>query len=631
MAGELQTATVDAGLDGAFRQSELVRDFLIRKLLEIPEHDRFAQRRRELGKRLADALAEIDLLEFAVRTALARHRHQRRRIHIAGHRLALLPDAAVMVDAQIAADADEPGLEVRPPIERVQGAENLEEDVLRQVFGFVVTADELVGEIEDLPPVLPDDLVPGALIAGETLLDQRVNGRKRWCVGIGGHVTGDAGALGIITNGPAGPGGRRRAGRMSGRMHGFERRQGHLHCEDVPLSRIAAEAGTPVFVYAGGLMRARYRELDEAFAGYPHRLHYAIKANATLGVVRLMRELGAGADANSGGELEVALRAGFAPPEVVFTGVGKTRTELERAIGLGVAAINAESIGEMNRIAAIATALGVRANVAVRVNPDIEAGSHPHISTGHRATKFGMSMADAAALIHEMAARPSLRVVGLHVHIGSQITRPEPLERAACAVADLARHLMAEGLALEHLDVGGGLGIAYEPGQAVVPVRDYAAAVLRAVRPTGLTLLLEPGRWLVAPAGVLVAEVVDTKPQGADGRFVVVDAGMTELLRPALYGAYHHIEPVSEIPGGMVRTDVVGPVCETSDTLGRDRQLPAVDVGDLLAIRDTGAYGSVMSSNYNRRLAAAEVLVDDGAWRVIRRRQTIDDLLQWDT
>ena len=216
-------------------------------------------------------------------------------------------------------------------------------------------------------------------------------------------------------------------------MHGFERRRGEIHCENVPLRDVAAQTGTPVFVYAAGLIRARYRELDEAFAGYPHRLHYAIKANATLGIVRLMRALGAGADANSGGELEVALRAGYTAPEVVFTGVGKTRAELERAIGLGVAAINAESPGEMDRIAAIAAAQGVRANVAVRVNPDIDAGSHPHISTGHRATKFGMSMADAAALIREMAARPALRVVGLHVHIGSQITRPEPLERAACA------------------------------------------------------------------------------------------------------------------------------------------------------------------------------------------------------
>lgn len=417
---------------------------------------------------------------------------------------------------------------------------------------------------------------------------------------------------------------------MNGCMRGFERERGHLQCEGVRLGDIAAGTGTPVFIYSSGLISDRYRLLDDAFAGYPHRLHYAIKANATLGIVRLMRTLGAAADANSGGELEVALRAGYAAPEVVFTGVGKTRDELGRAIDLRVAAINAESPGEMDRIASLAAARGVRANVAVRVNPDIEAGSHPHISTGHRATKFGMSIADAAELIREMAARPSLKVVGLHVHVGSQITRPEPLERAACAVADLARQLLAEGIPLEHLDVGGGLGIAYEAGQAVVDVRDYAAAVLRAVRPTGLTLLLEPGRWIVGPAGVLVTQVVDTKAQGADGRFVVVDAGMTELLRPALYGAYHHIEPVDDTAGAAVRTDVVGPVCETSDTLGRDRQLPPVDVGDLLAIRDTGAYGSVMASNYNRRLAAAEVLVDGDAWRVIRRRQTIDDLLQWD-
>ena len=413
-------------------------------------------------------------------------------------------------------------------------------------------------------------------------------------------------------------------------MSGFHSKQGELWCDGVAVGEIAHAVGTPVHVYSRALMDVRYRALDTAFAGRPHRVHYAIKANATLAIVRRMRALGAGADANSAGEIEVALRAGFRPDEIVFTGVGKTPDELAWAVSLGLAAINAESPGEMHRIAGFAAAQGVQARVAVRINPDIDAGSHPHISTGGSATKFGVSLDDAAAMIRVMARQASLKVVGLHVHVGSQITKPEPLARAALAVTELARTLAADGIALEHLDVGGGLGIAYEPGQTVVPVEDYARAVLGATRDSGLTLVLEPGRWIVGPAGVLVAQVVDLKPQPGGRWFVVIDAGMTDLLRPALYGAWHQIEPVAPRSGPPVRGDIVGPVCETSDTLGRDRELPSLDVGDLLAIRDTGAYGAVMASNYNRRLTAAEVMVDDDTWRVVRRRQTVDDLLQWD-
>ena len=417
---------------------------------------------------------------------------------------------------------------------------------------------------------------------------------------------------------------------MGGPMTGFVFEQGEAVADRVRVRDVAASAGTPVYVYSAGLIRERFRLLDEAFRGYPHRLHYAIKANATTAIAALMRGLGAGADANSGGEIEVALRAGFSPSEIVFTGVGKTRDELTRAVSLGVAAINAESPGEVNRIADIASALGTTARIAVRVNPDVQAGSHPHISTGHRATKFGMSAADAAALLRDVAARGSLRPVGLHVHVGSQITRTEPLAQAARVIADLARALGAEGIALEHLDVGGGLGIAYEPGQHVVAVADYAAAIRAAIEPTGLLLLLEPGRWIVGPAGVLVTSTVDVKSQSDNALFVVVDAGMTDLLRPALYNAWHEIQAVVPRPGRSIRADIVGPVCETSDTLGRDRMLPPTEPGDLLMIRDVGAYGSVMASNYNRRPSAPEVLVDGDVYRTIRRRQSVTDLLQWD-
>ncbi len=399
------------------------------------------------------------------------------------------------------------------------------------------------------------------------------------------------------------------------------------------LSAMAVEFGTPLYVYDAALMRERYRALADACGDYPHAIHYAIKANATLAIVRLMRECGARADANSGGEIEVALRAGFAPNEIVFTGVGKTAAELERAVTLGVKAINAESPGEVARIAAIAQRHpGAVVRVAIRINPDVDAESHPHISTGLRTNKFGMSIDAARALAREIGRYPSLRIVGLHVHIGSQITKTSPLARAVEAMAGLAKELTAEGAKLEHLDVGGGLGIPYKTGETVVSPQEYIDAILPAIRETGLTLVLEPGRWIVGPAGALLTTVVDLKEQPADPStgearwFVIADAGMTDLLRPALYGAFHEIAAVNPRSGADRLCDVVGPVCETTDTLGSARRLPPVEVGDLLIVKDAGAYGSVMSSNYNRRAVPAEVM--DG--KLIRRRQTIEDLLQWD-
>lgn len=411
---------------------------------------------------------------------------------------------------------------------------------------------------------------------------------------------------------------------------GFVRDSGVLTCDGVSLTDIARRVGTPVYVYSAALLEARFRALDAAFHAVPHRLHYAIKANATLEIVRRLRALGAGADANSGGEIEVALRAGFAPADIVFTGVGKTPRELERAVGLGLGAINAESPGEVGRIAALATAHGRQARIAVRINPDVDAGSHRHISTGARVNKFGIALDDARGMFDEIVRHPGLSLVGLHVHVGSQITSAAPLAKAAEIAAGLALELKQRGIALEHLDLGGGLGIPYEPGQAVLTPQAYADAILPSVVRTGLFLLLEPGRWIVGPCGTLVTEVVDLKTGPEDGWFVIVDAGMTDLIRPALYDAYHGIEPVVARDRPAIKADVVGPVCETSDTFGIERALPRPEVGDLLAIRDTGAYGAVMASNYNRRPTAAEVLVADGACRVVRRRQTVDDMLQWD-
>jgi diaminopimelate decarboxylase len=394
----------------------------------------------------------------------------------------------------------------------------------------------------------------------------------------------------------------------------------------VPLGEIAASTGTPVYVYSARAIREACESLDRAFASHPHAIHYALKANSTLAIVRLLRRLGCGADANSGGEIEVALRAGYLPAQIVFTGVGKTDDELDRAVTLGVSAINAESEGELRRLDAIARRRGARVRVAIRVNPDVDARSHPHISTALATSKFGVPIAEARDLFRRVRGCEGLALAGLHVHVGSQILDLAPLAAAARAAVTLAAELRGDGIALEHLDLGGGLGISYD-GRPAPSADDYAAAILPIVSASGLPLVLEPGRALVARAGALVSRVIDLKDAPNGRHLAVLDAGMSELLRPAMYGAYHRIEPVT--PGARPDTtyDLVGPICESSDVLGRERTMPALSPGDLVAVLDAGAYGSVMASNYNRRLLPPEVLVEDGSWRVIRRRQTIDDLV----
>jgi len=409
-------------------------------------------------------------------------------------------------------------------------------------------------------------------------------------------------------------------------LAGFSLSDNELACDGVPLSAIAAAAGTPTYVYSAAAIRARYRAIDDAFAGYPHRLHYALKANSTFALVRLLKAIGSAVDANSIWEIDLARRAGFDAADIVFTGVGKSDTELECAVPLGLRAINVESAGELARVESIAARTGVTARVAIRINPDIDARSHPHISTGLRINKFGVPADAARELAGSIASRPSLRLVAMHVHVGSQITTLEPLRRAGAVLADTAQVLAASGIRLEYLDAGGGLGVAYDDGPAV-SAAEYVSALVSAIRPTGLPVVVEPGRSIVGPAAVLLARVVDLKPRDATSTFAVLDAGMTELLRPALYNAFHRIEPVRPRPGATERYELVGPVCESSDVVGRDRALPSLEPGDLVAIRDAGAYGSAMASNYNRRPLPAEVLVDEGTWRVIRRRQTVDDMI----
>ena len=426
----------------------------------------------------------------------------------------------------------------------------------------------------------------------------------------------------------------RRYARVDGRMitsgslvnQSFRLKDGSLACDGVSVESIVERVDTPVYIYSGRGIRDAYRAIDQAFASYPHAIHYALKANSTLAIARLLQSVGSRADANSSGEILVALKCGFAPAHIVFTGVGKTNEEIELAIAKDIGTINAESAGELDRIAAIATTMGREARVALRVNPDIDAGSHPNISTGLRINKFGVPLQEARTIYRERRRRGGLSLVGVHVHIGSQITTAEPLRRAANALVSLALELKQDGIPLEHVDLGGGLGIAYD-GQPIIDPADYAAAVIPELRRIGLPVVLEPGRAIVGHAGALVARVVDVKRFSDERQFAVLDAGMSELLRPALYGSYHEIVPVAPRQSAQTSWDIVGPICESSDVFAKDRMMPAVEVGDLVAILDAGAYGSVMASNYNRHLLPPEVLVDYNQWTTIRRRQTLDDVL----
>jgi diaminopimelate decarboxylase len=395
----------------------------------------------------------------------------------------------------------------------------------------------------------------------------------------------------------------------------------------VPIDAIAASVGTPCYIYSAPAIRDAYITLDAAFGDYPHHVHYALKANSTRAIVRLLHSLGSSVDANSIGEVDLALACGFRPDQIMFTGVGKSGDELARAIALGLKAINVESPGELDRLDQLARARDTTARVALRVNPDIDARSHPHISTGLKTNKFGVPIEAAPAIFRDMARRTSLLPVGVHSHIGSQITTLEPLLAAARAAVDLAIGLTREGVPLQHVDFGGGIGISYD-GLPAVDAAEYARHLVHIVRPSALTALVEPGRVLVGPAGTLVTRVVDIKRVAGARQFVVLDAGMTELMRPALYGAFHRIEPVQPREGEPIIADIVGPVCESTDTFARHRELSPVEVGDLMLIHDVGAYGAVMASTYLRRPLAPEVLVDDGAWRVIRRRQTLEDQLR---
>jgi len=409
-------------------------------------------------------------------------------------------------------------------------------------------------------------------------------------------------------------------------LSGFEIGGGELRCDGVSLADAAREHGTPLYVYSRAGIEAAFRGYETAFAAARPRICYAVKANGNGTILGLFASLGAGADIVSGGELLAARRAGFPAERIVFSGVGKTDAEIALGLEHGIGEWNAESEDEIGRIAAAAEARGTLARISLRVNPDIDPRSHPYISTGLREAKFGVDIALAPEILRRARARAGVAIVGVQCHIGSQITDLEPLAAAARALAGLSRQLLDEGFALQTIDLGGGLGVSYD-GRGVPDPRAFAAAVLPAVEKLPLTLVLEPGRSLVAGSGALLTRVLYVKG-GHEKRFVVVDAGMNDLLRPALYDAFHRVEPVRARGRAPELVDVVGPVCETSDFLARRRELERPDPGDLLAVRDTGAYGFSMSSTYNMRPRAAEVLVEDGRVRLIRRRETFDDLVR---
>ncbi len=408
----------------------------------------------------------------------------------------------------------------------------------------------------------------------------------------------------------------------------FPRVDGRILCGDVPAEELAERFGTPLYVYDLAWIRERVRLFGEAFAGVDHLIAYSVKANGNLSILRALHALGCGADITSGGELFRAVRAGIPADRIVFAGVGKSRREIESALEHGILAFNVESRAELERIDEVARALGVTARFGVRVNPDVLATTpHHYTATGHAATKFGVPWNETPGLYAWAAEREHLEPLGIDVHIGSQIVDPDPYVRALDRVLELVAELRRDGVELSYLDIGGGFGISYDD-QPALDVGALADQIVPRVRDAGLRLLLEPGRSLVGDAGVMLTRVQYVK-RNEGKTFVIVDGGMSELIRPSHYGGYHAIEPVVEIPGRAPEAvDVVGPICETGDFLALDRELPLPGQGDLLAVRTAGAYGFAMASNYNGRLRPAEVLVDGSEIHLARRRETYEDLIR---
>ena len=400
---------------------------------------------------------------------------------------------------------------------------------------------------------------------------------------------------------------------------------GRLHCEDVPLDQVAREVGTPVYVYSEAAMRRQVDLFHDAFNSVRHLICYAVKANSNLSVVRQLAQWGLGFEVVSGGELFRVLRADSGGSKVVFDGPGKTMEEIRYALESDILFFNVESEAEAELIAETAREMKKRARVSVRTNPDVDPKTHPYISTGMKEHKFGIALPEAHELYRNLRKRPEIEIVGVTCHLGSQITQLEPYREALKSLRAFVLDLQREGISLQYLDFGGGLGISYN-GETPPSIPRYAEYVVGATQDLGLTLILEPGRSIVGNAGVLLTRVTFIKKQGTK-RFVIVDAGMNDLIRPALYGAHHQVWSVNEKTATEV-VDLVGPICETTDFIVRDRELPAFQRGDLAAVMSVGAYGFSLSSNYNSRPRVAEVLVSGGKYEVVRRRETYEDLIR---
>ena len=408
----------------------------------------------------------------------------------------------------------------------------------------------------------------------------------------------------------------------------FIYRDNLLHAEEVALDGIARRAGTPCFVYSANAILSRYRAYDRSFGDVPHKVCYAVKANGNLAILSLLARAGAGFDIVSGGELFRVLKAGGSAEDVVFSGVGKTAEEVEYALEQGIYTFNCESETELSLIDALAARLGRKARISLRVNPDVDAATHPKISTGLREHKFGIDIHEAEEIYQRARWHSHLELDGVSCHIGSQLLKPEPLLDALERVLTLVDRLRAKGIAIQHLDLGGGLGVPYRPTDDPPSIQDYVARLKSRTAGRNLKIMVEPGRSLVAEGGVLLSRVLYRKVN-AGKEFIILDAAMNDLIRPSLYEAHHEILPVKRDPArGTVKADIVGPVCETGDYLARDREIGNVLPGDLVAIATTGADGFVMSSNYNARPRASEIMVAGNGWRVVRQRETLDDLVR---
>lgn len=407
-------------------------------------------------------------------------------------------------------------------------------------------------------------------------------------------------------------------------MDAFELRAGTLHAENVSVADIAAKFGTPTYVYSRAALEERYKAFDNAFASVPHQVCYAVKANSNIAVLNVLARVGAGFDIVSGGELERVLAAGGDAAKVVFSGLGKQEHEIERALEVGIACFNVESDAELDRISAVATRVGKVAPISLRVNPDVDAQTHPYISTGLKENKFGIDINAALNVYRRAADLPGLKVVGIDCHIGSQLTTTTPFSDALDRVLAMVDALAAEGIVIEHLDIGGGLGVRYRDETPPTPA-EYANALLPRLQGRNFKIYMEPGRAIAANAGILITKVDLLKPTDHKN-FAIIDGAMNDLIRPSLYGAWMAIDEVSPRSDDTASRvyDVVGPVCETGDFLGKDRELK-VQAGDLLAVRGAGAYGFVMSSNYNTRGRAAEIMVDGNNAYVVRKRETFND------